>query len=333
MANLVASIGYSLGKLHSGMIAYLCELHREGSVRPLQTFLEALGVPIPERPVAAVREWNSIDLAILDAEDRQPQILVEMKVDDHDHETTKWIDGKKRRDSQTVLYADLFPNCGAYLYVTLGMGESFHAPYGPNFRWIRIRDFLAAVDRLEGKDQAIRDWAEAIRNELDLQDRVRRNDRSRMNQYRSGAWNIYFLGYLKESFEERSRCAGGAIDATCYTYGTAPDTILNFGWSRYPAYLEINNNGRLNLKINLEECATDDDKRRAIRTLLEEVTAAYQAGIFGVHEGGRVGASKTVASFDIGLRPIDGALQFANSQEDTLQRLQQVVEPFYSRGA
>lgn len=124
MANLISSIGYSLGKAHTGMLAYLCGLHREGVREPLERFFGALGVPMPMSP-RAKREWNSVDLAIFDGESAAPALLIEMKVDDHDHKTTKRIDGNKATGYQTEIYGRAFPNCKAYLYVTLGMGEYF----------------------------------------------------------------------------------------------------------------------------------------------------------------------------------------------------------------
>jgi len=122
MAKVISSIGYSLGKVHSGMLAYLCDLHREGITGPLESLFGALGVAIPRCPTPA-REWKSIDLAIFSGDDVEPRILVEMKVDDRDHQTTRWIGGQTRKDFQTVLYPEAFPNCDAYLYITLGMGD------------------------------------------------------------------------------------------------------------------------------------------------------------------------------------------------------------------
>jgi hypothetical protein len=39
MANLVRSLGYSLGKVHCGLIHYLCALHQEGNRQPFESFL------------------------------------------------------------------------------------------------------------------------------------------------------------------------------------------------------------------------------------------------------------------------------------------------------
>lgn len=65
MANLIKSIGYSLGKVHAGMISYLCELYREGNREPFESFLTALGLSVPSNPVPR-REWCSVDLAMLE---------------------------------------------------------------------------------------------------------------------------------------------------------------------------------------------------------------------------------------------------------------------------
>jgi len=37
--NPILSIGYSLGKLHTGMICYLCDLWNEENQEPLRAFL------------------------------------------------------------------------------------------------------------------------------------------------------------------------------------------------------------------------------------------------------------------------------------------------------
>ena len=319
MANLINAVGYSLGKLHSGMIAYLCELYRDGSVEPLTSFFGSLGIKIPEH-LKAEREWHSVDLAIIDEDNDKPQILIEMKVDDHE---------KNEKNSQTKRYADEFPECPEYRYITLGMGEYFRKPYGSKFKWIRLRDFSIAVDRIAHKDKSITDWAEALHNEMDLQDRVRDNDTSRLQDYRSGAWNIYFLGLLKESFERRYHCGGDGFDPTCYTYGQRPDTILNFGWDP-DSYLEINANGVLHLKINLED-RSDAEKRLAVEDLKRKVRAKFSRDSrVSLSESQRVGKSKTVASFDIGLFEVGGALQYKIGQEETIRRLLEFLEPFYT---
>jgi|GEM_PF-1315677 len=333
MPNVISAIGYSLGKVHTGMLVYLCDLHREGLVRPLESLFGALGISVPRRPTA-FREWNSVDLAIFDGDEDVdgdkdvPRILVEMKVDDHEHKTTKRVDGHKERDFQTIVYPEAFPGCDEYVYITLGVGDHFRAPYGKRFRWIRLRDFAAALDKLDASDAILDNWKEAVRNEADLHKRVRHDDRSRLADYRPGAWNICFLGHLKDAFKEGSTGKMKDLDLTCYTCGRRPDTILNFGCSKLPEYLEINNNGRLNLKVNLEGCADHTAKRCTIAETSQWVRSAYPEVSHEVSESGRVGASKTVVSFDVGLCVSDDVLRFSQGAEHTLRSLREIVDVF-----
>lgn len=329
MANLIASVGYSLGKLHTGMIAYLCDLHREGVVAPLEAFFGALGLTAPRCPVPR-REWNSVDLAIFDDDSKDPDILIEMKVDDHDHMTTRRPDGRKKTDYQTVLYPELYPDCRQYLYVTLGMGEYYHAPYGERFRWVRVREFLAALDRIETTDKAVLDWRESIRNEVDLQDRVNRSDPSRFQEYRAGAWNIYFLGQMKEYFERRLGPDQKGIDPVCFPYGRRPDTILYFGNSKSQkwahAYMEINHNGRLNVKVNCEEAPNPEE---AISNLARRMRSDFPEDAREPDgKSNKDSQSRTAVNFDIGLKIIGGRLAFEKGREYTLERLKKFVEPF-----
>ena len=330
MTNIVQSIGYSLGKLHTGFFAYLCDIYREGEREPLEAVLETLGVPVPAIPTPA-REWNSIDLAILDGQERRPRILIEMKVDDHEHETTRVINGVRKKGYQTDLYAEAFPECDAYLYVTLGLGEYFHAPYGHRFRWVRLRDFLGALDRIAAPNHFVEQWRDALRNELDIRERVFHLDRSRLWECRAGAWNIYFLGRLKEELLQSLGHNSLDIDPTCYTYGTRPDTILNFGWSREPEYMEINNNGRLNLKLSFDNRADAATREGAVREAMRKVVQSYASGSYRLHETGRVGASKTVASFDIGLVDEQECLRFAGTKEDSVRKVETILRVFYGR--
>jgi hypothetical protein len=204
MANFIQSMGYSLGKVHSGLIAYLCDLHREGNIVPLTSLFDSLGVTLPRSPVAK-REWQSIDLVIFDGESTKPSILVEMKVDDHEHPTKKWIGAKEETGEQTVIYPRLFPDCDDYLFVTLGLGDYYHAPYGERFRWVRLNELAQALEKMDATEPIIEDWKIAVQREARLHDCVRRNDRSCLAEYRTGAWDLCFLGQLKESFEKTFR--------------------------------------------------------------------------------------------------------------------------------
>jgi hypothetical protein len=149
MANLVRSLGYSLGKVHSGLLAHLCNLHREGIKDPFESLLGALGADVPTNPDPR-REWNSVDLAILDKNTGEPRILFEVKVDDHE--------GDSSEDYQTIRYARKWPSCDAYFFVTLGMGEYYCSPRSDRFKWVRIREFLRALDAVRTKVEIVSQW-------------------------------------------------------------------------------------------------------------------------------------------------------------------------------
>jgi hypothetical protein len=66
-----------------------------------------------------------------------------------------------------------------------------------------------------------------------------------------------------------------------------------------------------------------------VRNIVESIRSAYPEGSYQIRDGGRIGASKTVASFDVGLAVRDGLLEFAREKSQTLQRLREVLEVFY----
>ncbi len=57
---------------------------------------------------------------ILDGEDGSPVVAIEMKVDSHEG----LVDGVP----QTIAYPELLPGNPPFLFVTLGVGEFYHAP-------------------------------------------------------------------------------------------------------------------------------------------------------------------------------------------------------------
>jgi len=253
-----------------------------------------------------------------------------MKVDDHEHYTRR--KREKLHGHQTVVYAQAFPDCKAYLYVTLGMGEFFAPPQGERFCWIRTRRFLKALEAIRTPDHLIENWRESVQREVDRQDRVAQLDRSDLSKYRAGSWNVYLLGFLKEALLERlGQTAPTLLEmlsetCTCYTYGTRPDTILNFGWAKCPAYMEITYNGRLHLKMNLEGFKTLPDKQRGVAAAIETVVQRYPEGTYKLHEGGKIGKSKTVASFEVGLAQRDGYLEFESSQDDACAKIASILQ-------
>jgi hypothetical protein len=254
VANFFCSVGYAAENVHSGMIAYLCDLWNEAEREPLTAFLDGLNVPleIPNR-LRVNREWKRIDLVVHDNEDDSPILAIEMKVDSHERLV--------RGVPQTIAYPKLLPEGTPFLFVTLGVGEFYHAPHGEELvEWIRLRRFHEALKGISTDDLFIERWREAIGNELDLRERCLSADPSRIEEYRGKTWNLYLLGNLKEKLTESLSGRDVGIDPYAYTPGS-PDTILYFGRSKLPAYMEINQDGRLNLKVYRGDLDTEQAKR------------------------------------------------------------------------
>lgn len=322
MANVVRSIGYSLGKVHAGMLAYLCDLHREGQTEPLESFFSHLPATVPPNPTPR-REWNSVDLAIFSGDARKPSIIVEVKVDDWEH-------GGRPGRYQTERYAEAWPDCGARLFMTFGNGEYFRGPRSEKFNWVKLERLKTALDAVQQPDQPILDWREEVTREMDLRKAAAAGDRARAAEFRAGSWNICFLGQLAQRIEVPIAEAGFKQDElTCYTWGQRPDTILNFGWSRGIFYLEINYSGRLNLKVSLARLAPEE-RAAFLEAALLKCEAVFSGPHVKIRRGGKVGKSKTLASFDIGLRTQDGCLGYRNSPDETVDQIMKVLKAFHA---
>lgn len=317
------------------MIAYLCALWNEDDREPLRSFLGYFNMPLRECDrFLAVLEWNKIDLVIFASEDRTtPLLAIEMKVDGYDSLTTKKIQGETKKDYQTVVYSELLPASCPLLYITIGAGEYFRTPYSEKAQWVRIRELHKAIEAISTDDSLIKEWRSAIANEIDLQDRCFSRDRSRLDDfhYRGRTWNLYFLGHLKEKLMESLSSRDITIDPAVYTAGRGPDTILNFGCSKLPAYVEINDNGRLNLKISFEEIM-NDEKEDCLRkaqahyySLLENFNPKVSPRKLD-HRHNTV----TALSFDVGLDNKGGNLTYESPQADTIRKLAEVLEAFHN---
>ncbi len=327
MANLIRSIGYSLGKVHAGMISYLCELYREGNEEPFKSFLNSFDLSVPSNPVPR-REWNSVDLVILEQTNdgkEVARILIEVKVDDYES-------GTNQENYQTVRYASRWPSCQAYLFITLGKGEYFHAPRSDRFTWIRIRDFEKALKAIKTPDRIISDWLDEIKREIVLQDDVLLVNKSRLGEYRGGTWNIYLFGQLSEKLKPLFVDNNTDVELTCYTYGAGPDTILNFGWAKEPLYMEINYSGKLNLKMSLDTSESKESRRDIVKREISKCERMSFKIPPTFHPGGKIGGSKTIASFDVGLLNKDGVLEFKPSIEVVKDKIFSIVDMFYGIG-
>ena len=170
------------------------------------------------------------------------------------------------------------------------------------------------------------DWADSLERELKRRDVVRRNVREDISCYRSvwNIWNITLLGQLREKLEEWSvgSCDEIDIEPTCFPCGSRPDTILHLGWRQGPLYAEINNNGKLNVKIsfcnyrNHDECRNQSESRR---NFLIDTLADAERPRTGYRRGSR---STTLVSLPIGLDVCcDGALVYIRDLRHTIEKL------------
>jgi hypothetical protein len=306
------------------MIAYLCDLWNEGERQPLRSFLDGLGVSLEtENDLRPDREWKHIDLAIRDIENDSAIVAIEMKVDSHE--------GLVSGVPQTIAYPKHLPEGTPFLFVTLGVGEYYHAPHGERVEWIRLRRFHEALKGISTDDLFIETWREAIGKELDLRKRCFSADPSRIEEYRGKTWNLYLLGHLKEKLIESLSGQDIGTDPFVYPYGSAPDTILYFGRRKRPAYLEINQDGRLNLKVYLGDLDTEQPKRERVK----DAQAYYQGLLRAYNPKLKTrkldprAKGRTIMSFDIGLERHNENLFLGAQESEIVARLSEVLEKFY----
>lgn len=322
-ANPILSIGYSLGKLHTGMICYLCDLWNEGVQEPLNSFLKQLGIhkKLPER-IWAQREHMHIDLVILD-EHEIPLIAIEMKVDDHEHAVRggKW---------QTESYSELLDKKDKdvkKLFITLGAGEYYHPPYCDQFEWIGLDKFISAVENIPSYNTLIESWKQALRLEKDLQSQAIHSQENE-SKYRKGCWNIYVLGDLKKKILALAdECTRSSIEPTVYMCGQRPDTILNFGWNGYDKdklYAEICNDGSLRIKICFEpeKNFPNVESKKFISNELEKLFLnRFENDSYECEIGNKVyKKTKTLLKIKVGLAKNKQGLCAVNSADDTARK-------------
>lgn len=276
------------------------------------------------------REWQHIDLVVHDSEDDSPVLAIEMKVDSNEV--------RPGREPQTKAYPKLVPEGTLFLFVTLGAGEFYHAPLGADHvEWICLRGFHEALKGISTEDLFIERWREAIGNELDLRERCFSADPSRrieeymIEEYRGKTWNLYLLGNLKEKLIESLSGQDIGIDPFVYPYGSAPDTILYFGRRKLPAYMEINQDGRLNLTVYLGDLDTEQPKRERVKN-----AQAYYQGLLRAYDPelktrklAPRAKGRTIMSFDIGLERHNKNLFLGAQESEIVAKLSEVLEKFY----
>lgn len=139
------------------------------------------------------------------------------------------------------------------------------------------------------------------------------------NLTRKGSDKIYFLGKIKEYIIPFSN------DVKVYKHGTAPDTILNFGSTYSPLYCEINNNGKLNIKINLSSNLSEEEKKVEIskyQELINELRKCDEYADIQVIKNKKIGKSKTLAQLDVGISHRNKSnIFYSDNFENTIDKI------------
>lgn len=192
--NIVESIGYTVERIHSGLLAHL---FIEGRDTPHgdagKRFLDALGVGETYAKIGnAVPEWKNIDLVLTSADKKTPIVAFEFKVD------------SRERKSQMQRYRDRLNSKWAgvpLFYVTLGMSgvHKERREKDPKVeKWLDLAQFLDAVRHTSPLGCVYEDWTKALSREL-----TRRNAFEQALpkppglDFRPGAWNVYLMASLR----------------------------------------------------------------------------------------------------------------------------------------
>lgn len=366
MANIIYAMGYSLGKTHTGMIVYLCDLYNDGEKEPLRTFLKHFKIKINADRVIAKKEYLNIDLVIFEyrknnSNSDQKEVIIaaiEMKVDDHEHLVKiKKKDKKKHMEAgnkiseevytyQTNIYYERIKrrnddNEVPLLFITLGMGECFAKPRNENVVWVKKLDMFNALDKIKLEDELIKNWKESIKRECDYREKVfnkafetkefiLKNEDEKQKEYRSGIWNIYFLENIKNSIDFKFINNDNIeIQPEIYRYGMRPDTIFYIGQNvEDKTYFEINNNGMLNLKINLRESENRKEdfafKQRIYKKLLNKYKPEPDNNSFSKDY-----KTKRMMTFDIGIeKSKEGYLFSNNGNSDICEKIKDIIKVY-----
>ncbi len=331
MANVVDSIGFDLERVHTGLIVYLVDLWRSGKKEPLQTFFSELGVELQGvEEIKARKECENIDLVLLNQNDT-PLVAVEMKV--HNHESLVPVKGSRGEWAyQTNEYPKRIGTC-RFLYVTLGAGEYYRRkPYG-SVEQVGLDEFILAVKRISDHDAIIKAWEESLMAEKGFREACgadRKSDKETLKK-----WNLYFLGFLREELDGYDPYQA---DFTAYRH--SQDTILNSGIKK-PAevegaycYMEINGNGKLNLKADLESLDSQADRQAYVERARNHYAGSMSDLANDSPSYEKTGAranltkSRTLISFDIGIEKQDGFFGHTESRERSCERISEIIRWF-----
>lgn len=330
MDNIVDSIGFDLERVHTGLIVYLVDLWRSGKLEPLQSFFHALDVDLQgTKEIKAKKEYENIDLVLCGESDKR-LVAIEMKI--HNRESLVAVKGPGGGKAyQTVEYSRRVNDC-QFLYVTLGVGEYYRRePYG-NVRQVGLDRFLTAVKEISDFDPIIRAWEESLRTEKEFRTACREGCKSGKDVKK---WNVYFLSFLREDLESSMPNINGA-DFTVYRLNS--DTILNSGIKKPSGtegaycYMEINQNGKLNLKANLEPLSSQGDKRAYVKKAKDHYNDLVYDWFNSekTYDSKNLKKSRTIMSFDVGINvgKQDKFFTYEDGVEQTSKRIGEVMRWF-----
>lgn len=328
--NLVESIGYTIERIHSGLLAHLFKSNRPEYRACGREVLRALGCELEEDQIVhAKHEWKNIDL-VLTSEEGTPLVAFEFKVDSRE--------GTVRGKPQTEAYHERLEAKAPgvpLLYVTLGLATVYSKPEGDHYDWVDLDRFLEAVKctiHLDGVGTRApgiyADWIQALETEVQRKKVVEDGRHEAPEPYfRPGAWNIYLMASLREELIHKEELPVWR-NSSLYTYGQKPDTIWNLG--RLPEreqhlYAEVNSNGMLNLKIKFRPDEGGSSKEAEFFDAQKAMKNRLELQVEPKSRGGFTGKSKTLLSVDVGFCVESGRFAFAESREHVLDRLRWVA--------
>ncbi|QIN77266.1 hypothetical protein GBA65_00630 [Rubrobacter marinus] len=330
MVNIVDSIGFDLERVHTGLIVYLVGLWQIGDETPLLSFLGALGVRDlrGHKEIKAKKEYKNIDL-VLCGQDDEVFVAIEMKV--HNHESLVTSEGSDSAKSyQTEEYPKRVHDC-RFLYITLGLGEYYRRePHGDDVHHVGLHAFHAAVEGAAHNNPILKAWEETLDAEQAFRKACREGRESGIVDAKK--WNAYFLGFLRYDLESLVSDVQGA-DLTVYRHSS--DTILNLGLRRprgnetAHCYMEMNQNGMLNLKAALAPLGSQTEKRAYVRRVREHYEGLTPDSLKSEQKNDVkiLKKSKTIMSFDVGIEK-RGKFLFHKDKEGTCKQISDVMHWF-----
>lgn len=326
MSNIIECTGYANEKIHTGVICYMCDLWNKGHKEPFEIFCRKLGIKPKFNKLKFHREYEKADLVLFD-ENEAPLIVIEMKVDSYEHED-------KNGRGQTEIEKEKIPNAQYYLYITLGVGEFYyHRVLCKDFKWIKLHEMHDALKNIQSNDKVLNDWRKSMEREMQFRQLVFDN-KEEIEEPRAGVWNMYQLGFLREEIEKLNE-SKLKIDPCVFFEGQGPDTILNLGWdsmigsNKTPLYSEINMNGYLNFKINLENLHQEEKEKefKAIQKKLLNRLKDYEPSIY-LNNRSDYRKSKKILSLNIGIRK-DNSTFVIEDRKKTAKKMMNALEHFY----